>query len=197
MTVNTKDYDLGRGLELRVVNKEVQDCSAQAMVCPINQDLIVEPGSVLHSLYERSSPELFLQQFGELAKKTGISLSEGSVVPLFDESYAKFIFYAVTAGTLKESTRRGWMTNGSIVYVATLRSMRIFDSMVLDSIAFPLLGAGYGGLPTKQSVNQVVVGIKSYKDSSVSSDRRINLAVPSLPLFEEAKAYLDSLNLCD
>ncbi len=113
-------------------------------------------GGVSASILKAGGNEIAL----DAAKKVPAILGD-VVITTAGRLKAKFIFHAITIGTFKENTEPK-----DIVKSATIKCLNLLDSLGLNSISFPALGAGAAGFSYEEVAVEMAEIISEYLSNS-------------------------------
>lgn len=155
------------------IEGNIFDSKSEVLVCPVNTVGVM--GAGLAKEFKDKYPKQFTAYYQELCMKDKLHLGDFFMVSkrilLFPPDYMKDVLLFPTKGHWSEQSNYGTIMRGLELFVKVYGSGRFYDSF-----AFPLLGAGLGGLDPKammaimdhillQCAPHMVIEIWTHKES--------------------------------
>ena len=140
--------EVASGKTVVVVEGNLAQAEADALVCPASDELIMERG-VAAALVEAGGFEIQSEALSQGPQPVGQVAVTGA-----GRLSARFIFHAVISASLVGNQP----PTEEAVRLATTRCLILANVLGLRSLAFPALGAGGGGLPVER-VARIMLGL--------------------------------------
>lgn len=135
-------------MKVTIVNGDLLDQKTEAIVNPWNRNIfpwwLLLPHGVSGAIKKRGGIELFR----ELSRKGPIPLGGAVYTAAGNLPYRSIIHVA--------SISLWWRSSKPIIQDAVKSAMSIAEQLGLHSIAFPILGAGSGGLDSENAENIMI-----------------------------------------
>lgn len=138
-----------RGVTVRVIVGDITDFCGDCIVNPANP-MMVMGGGVAGAIKRRGGPEI-----EEEARRYAPVPIGKAVVTSAGKLRCKYVVHSPTVETPGGRSRPEW------VFEATRAALEAVREKSARSIAFPLMGAGVGGLSPEESVRSMLRAIES------------------------------------
>ncbi len=163
-------FELGSSI-VKIVVGDITEFQGDAIVNPANTYGYMGGGVAL--AIKRKGGKIIEE---EAVKQAPIPIGK-AVITTGGLLKVKFVIHAPTV------VEPGGSSNPDNVYKATKAALSKAVEEKLKKVAFPLMGAGVGGVPPEESAKAMVKAFKEYSDKNLE----IYIYVRDLKLFEEVK----------
>ncbi|MEB3860490.1 MAG: macro domain-containing protein, partial [Desulfurococcales archaeon] len=143
-------FDLPGGRTLAVVEGDITRLNVDAIVNPANS-LMLMGGGVAGAIKRAGGEEIEKEAMARAPVPVGEAIVTGS-----GRLPAKAVIHAPT---MERPAMRIGVSN---VVEATLAALKVASRSGYDSIAFPAMGAGVGGLPVSQAFSAMARVVRDY-----------------------------------
>ncbi|MEZ0289574.1 MAG: macro domain-containing protein [Sulfolobales archaeon] len=130
-------------VSLRIIVGDITDFEGEAIVNPANT-LMLMGGGVAGAIKRRGGEEIEIE-----ARRNAPTPIGEAVVTSAGRLKCKYVIHAPTVET------PGSPSNPENIYKATLAALRVARARGIRSIAFPLMGAGVGGVSPERAIESM------------------------------------------
>lgn len=136
--------------EIRVIKGDITTCETDAIVNPANS-LMKMGGGVAGAIKRSAGIEVEEEaiRYAPVPVGSAVATSAGRLK-------SKYIIHAPT---MEKPAMR---TTKDKVFLATLASLNVAESLKIKSIAIPAMGAGVGGVPLDDAAKMIVKAIRKH-----------------------------------
>jgi|ECHnycMinimDraft_1075156.scaffolds.fasta_scaffold00033_12 O-acetyl-ADP-ribose deacetylase (regulator of RNase III) len=140
---------------MRIVLGDITEVEADAIVNPANE-LLIMGGGVAYAIKKRGGDEIEREALSQGPIRIGeaVATSAGKLKAR----------YVIHSPTVKEP---GGNTNSDWVKLATNAALNKARELKISSLAFPLMGAGVGGLSIEESIRAMMSVLEGVKDIEI------------------------------
>ncbi|HIE22913.1 MAG TPA: macro domain-containing protein [Candidatus Korarchaeota archaeon] len=153
-----------KGVLIEVVEGDITEINVEAIVNPANSKLLMG-GGVAGAIKRKGGVEIEK----EARRKAPVQIGD-AVVTSAGKLPAKWVIHAPTV------IRPAGRATIESVSLATKAALRAAEEIGANSIAFPAMGAGIGGLAIKEAVKAMLREIKSHIEGETKLERIILIA---------------------
>ncbi len=148
-------------MDCRVVQGDIAEQSADALVCAAGTSLMLDTGAVGSALLREGGEELQL----EALEKGPIDLGEVVVTDAYGLA-ADYVIHAAAAHFGGESSK-------DTISSATQNVLKTADSLSCSTIVLPAIGCGIAGFPLADGIKVIYFEITEFSASSLEEIRII------------------------
>lgn len=184
-TTMKRNYEVRNDHVIQLIEGDISEYVADAIVCPSNPDLIVGGKGASGAIKKRAGPTL--EEQAKRLKELYGDIGRGNVVVTTGgDLQTKYVLHAVCT----EWDGDGYISNRRMIRESTEKSLRAADGLRLESIGFPALGTGEGGFQLVECVKIMLESFRSHL-SYQTSLKRVGLVLYDRNDYEVATKVTD------
>ncbi len=151
--------------EVIILKTDITTCDAEALVNPANS--LMKMGGGVAGAIKRAAGAIVEEEamrHAPVPVGSAIATSAGRL-----KTKCKYIIHAPTM------EKPAMKTTKNKVYLATFAALKLAESINIESIAFPAMGAGVGGLTVEESAEALLSAIRQFLSIGKRSLKKIFL----------------------
>jgi O-acetyl-ADP-ribose deacetylase (regulator of RNase III) len=151
--------------EIIILKTDITACDAEALVNPANS--LMKMGGGVAGAIKRAAGAVVEEEavkYAPVPVGGAIATSAGRL-----KSKCNYIIHAPTM------EKPAMKTTKNKVYLATFAALKLAESLKIESIAFPAMGAGVGGLTVEESAEAMLSAIHQFLSMGKTSLKKIFL----------------------